>query len=82
MEILWFLIIGLIAGWAAGEIVRGHGFGIVGNIVVGIIGALLGGYLFQMLNIGTYGLLGSLLTATVGAVLLLLLINGIRRMQY
>ena len=82
MEILWFLIIGLIAGWAAGEIVRGHGFGIVGNIVVGIIGALLGGYLFQMLNIGTYGLLGSLLTATVGAVLLLLIINSIRRMQY
>lgn len=75
MSLLWFLIIGLVAGWIAGELMRGDGFGLVGNIVVGVIGALVGGYLFDMLGIGTYGLIGSLITATVGAVVLLFLLN-------
>lgn len=78
MDIVWFLIIGGIAGWIAGEIVRGDGFGIVGNIVVGIIGAVLGGFLFNLLGIGTYGLLGSLVMAVIGAVVLLFLLNAFR----
>lgn len=78
MEIVWFLIIGGIAGWIAGEMVRGDGFGIVGNVVVGIIGAVLGGFLFNLLGIGSYGMLGSLVMAVVGAVILLFLLNAFR----
>jgi uncharacterized membrane protein YeaQ/YmgE (transglycosylase-associated protein family) len=78
MEILWFLIIGAVAGWIAGEMVRGDGFGLVGNIVVGIVGAVIGGFLFNMLGIGAYGLLGSLVMAVIGAVILLFIINAFR----
>lgn len=74
MDFIWFLIIGGIAGWIAGEIMRGHGFGILGNIVVGIVGALIGGFLF-----GSYGLVGSLITATIGAVILLFIVGLISR---
>lgn len=78
MDIVWFLIIGGIAGWIAGEIVRGDGFGIVGNIVVGIVGAVLGGMLFNLLDITAYGLLGSLVMAVIGAVVLLFILNAFR----
>jgi uncharacterized membrane protein YeaQ/YmgE (transglycosylase-associated protein family) len=79
MEIIWFLIIGAVAGWIAGELVKGNGFGLVGNLVVGIVGALIGGFLFNALGIATYGLIGSLVTATVGAIVLLVLLNMFRR---
>lgn len=75
MNILWFLLLGALAGWIAGEIVRGHGFGILGNIVVGIIGALIGGLLTDAFGLGTYGFIGSLVMATLGAVILLFLLN-------
>jgi len=81
MEIIWFLIIGGIAGWIAGEIVRGTGFGIVGNVVVGIIGAVVGGLLFDFFGVseaGGFGLIGSLITAIIGAVVLLFVINAVR----
>ena len=79
MDILWFLIIGGIAGWIAGEMVRGHGFGVLGNVVVGIVGAVVGGLLFDFLGVGTYGLLGSLTMAVIGAVVLLFIINAVTR---
>ncbi len=79
MSLLWFLIIGIAAGWIAGELMRGSSFGLIGNLVVGVIGAVIGGYLFDLLGISTYGLLGSLVTATVGAVVLLFLVNMFRR---
>jgi uncharacterized membrane protein YeaQ/YmgE (transglycosylase-associated protein family) len=75
MEILWFLIIGGIAGWIAGEVVRGHGFGLVGNIVVGIVGALIGGYLFSAFGVTSYGLVGNIVMAVIGAVILLFVLN-------
>lgn len=78
MDILWFLIIGGVAGWIAGEIVRGNGFGIIGNIVVGIVGAVIGGLLFDFLGVGTYGLVGSLVMAVIGAVILLFILNAVR----
>jgi uncharacterized membrane protein YeaQ/YmgE (transglycosylase-associated protein family) len=81
MHFLWFLIIGAVAGWLAGLIVKGSGFGLVGDLVVGIFGALVGGALFPYLGIslGADPLIGSLIVATLGAVLLLVLIRLIRR---
>jgi uncharacterized membrane protein YeaQ/YmgE (transglycosylase-associated protein family) len=72
MNFIWYVLIGLCAGWLAGQLVKGGGFGIVGDIVVGVIGALLGGYLFSLFGVSTGGgLLGSLVVATIGAVVLL-----------
>jgi uncharacterized membrane protein YeaQ/YmgE (transglycosylase-associated protein family) len=80
MELLWLVIVGLIAGWLAGTLVRGGGFGVVGDIAVGIIGALLGGYLFRTFGFSAGGgLLGSIIVATVGAVVLVLLLRLIKR---
>ena len=79
MNFLWFLIIGLVAGWLAGEVMSGDGFGLVGNLIVGVIGALIGGFLFDLLGIAAGGLLGSLITAFIGAVVLIWLLRLIRR---
>lgn len=80
MEIVWFLLIGLVAGWLAGQLVRGGGFGVVGDIVVGILGALIGGVVFGALGLSDNGsLLGSLIVATVGAILLIVLLRVIKR---
>ena len=69
-----------VAGWLAGLIVKGYGFGLIGNIVVGIIGSFVGGWVFGRLGlfVGS-GIVGSIIGATVGAVILLLLIRLIRR---
>ncbi|MCW8845879.1 MAG: GlsB/YeaQ/YmgE family stress response membrane protein [Gammaproteobacteria bacterium] len=72
------LAIGALAGWLAGTITKGKGFGILGNIVIGIIGAVLGGFLFSLLGITAGGLIGSLVMATVGAVALLFLIRLVK----
>ena len=77
MELLWFLIIGLVAGWLAGVAMRSR-LGLIGDLVVGIIGALIGGFLFGLLGISTYGLIGSLIAAFVGAVILLFAIKQLR----
>ena len=79
MNLLWFLIIGIAAGWLAGQLMKGGGFGLVGDLVIGVIGAFLGGWLFGALGISAGGLIGSLVTATVGAVVLLFLIRLIKR---
>ena len=74
-----FLGIGALAGWLAGTLMEGGGFGIVGNIAVGILGAVIGGALFGVLGISVGGLLGSIVTATVGAALLLFIVSLIKR---
>jgi uncharacterized membrane protein YeaQ/YmgE (transglycosylase-associated protein family) len=75
-----FLVIGAIAGWLAGLILKGGGFGLVGNIIVGILGALIGGWLFKMLKISIGGdWLGPIVTATAGAVVLLFVIGQIKK---
>ncbi|HEV7491724.1 MAG TPA: GlsB/YeaQ/YmgE family stress response membrane protein [Rhodanobacteraceae bacterium] len=78
-SLLVFLIIGAIAGWLAGVIVKGHGFGLVGNIVVGIIGAFLAGWLLPGLGLGLTGIVGSIVYAMIGAVILLVIIGFIKR---
>lgn len=77
--LIWFLLIGLIAGWLAGQVMRGGGFGLIGDMIVGVIGALLGGWLFGLLGIGIGGLLGAIITAFVGAVVLLFILRAVRR---
>ena len=79
MDIIWFLLIGIAAGWLAGRLVKGGGFGLIGDLVVGVIGAVLGGFVFGLLGISAGGLLGSLICATVGAVLLLVILRAIKR---
>ncbi len=79
-SLIIFLLIGAIAGWLAGQVVRGYGFGLVGNIIVGIVGAFLGGYLFPRfgLNISP-AIVGSIISAFLGALVLLLVIRLIKR---
>jgi uncharacterized membrane protein YeaQ/YmgE (transglycosylase-associated protein family) len=80
MGILAALIIGAIAGWLAGLIVHGAGFGLIGNIVVGIIGALVAGWVLPQLHIVlASGTPGSILDATVGAVIVLVILSLIKR---
>ncbi|MEZ5455020.1 MAG: GlsB/YeaQ/YmgE family stress response membrane protein [Lysobacteraceae bacterium] len=80
MSFLWFLILGAVAGWLAGVLVKGGGFGLLGDIVVGIIGAFVGGYLFRTFGVSAGGgLIGSILVATVGAVVLLLVLRLVKR---
>ena len=76
--IIWALI-GLIAGWLAGEITKGSGFGVVGNIVIGIIGAILGGLLLGALGIDPGGFVGEVVQALIGALVLLALLSLVRR---
>ena len=78
MDFAWFILIGIAAGWLAGQIMKGGGFGVLGDLIVGVIGALLGGFLFGLLGITTGGLLGSLITATVGAIVLIALLRVIK----
>ena len=79
MNFILFLLIGALAGWLAGNIMKGRGFGLLGNMVVGIVGAFIGGFLFRAVGLASYGLVGSLITATVGAVVLLFLIGLIKK---
>lgn len=80
MDFLWFLLVGLIAGWLAGVLVKGGGFGVIGDMIVGIIGALLGGWLFGALGLSAGGgMLGSIIVATIGAVILIFLLRLIKR---
>ena len=77
-QLIWFLLIGLIAGWLAGTIMKGSGFGLVGDLVVGVLGAILGAWLFGLLGITTWGLLGSILVALCGALVLLWVVRLVR----
>jgi len=79
MNLIWFLIVGLIAGWLAGKFMRGGGYGLIGDLIVGVIGALLGGWLFGLLGIGTFGLIGSIIVAFIGAVIFIAILRALRR---
>lgn len=79
MEFLWFILIGLAAGWLAGQFMRAGGFGVVGDILLGVAGALVGGFLFHQLGLSAGGgLIGALIVATIGAVVLLFLVRLVK----
>ncbi|MCO5762629.1 MAG: GlsB/YeaQ/YmgE family stress response membrane protein [Chromatiaceae bacterium] len=78
-SLIIFLVIGAVAGWLAGLLMRGGGFGLLGNIVVGIVGSVIGGFLFGLLGITAGGFVGSLVTAVVGAAVLLFVVGLFKR---
>ncbi|HSU89951.1 MAG TPA: GlsB/YeaQ/YmgE family stress response membrane protein [Sporolactobacillaceae bacterium] len=74
------IIIGILAGWLAGKLMRGRGYGILGDLVLGLVGGVVGGWLFRELNIrGPNGAIGALVVATTGAVVLVFIAHTIRR---
>ncbi len=79
MSLIGWLLIGAIAGWLAGKIVEGYGFGFVGNLVIGILGACIGGYILPRLGIIPASTLGNLIAATLGAVVLLVVLGLLKR---
>jgi uncharacterized membrane protein YeaQ/YmgE (transglycosylase-associated protein family) len=74
--IIAWIVVGLIAGWAASLVSRGHGFGLLGDIIVGLIGALIGGFLAGFFIQGSVGLIGSIIIAFLGAVILLAILRA------
>ncbi|GAB2666466.1 GlsB/YeaQ/YmgE family stress response membrane protein [Arenimonas aestuarii] len=78
-SLLVFLIIGALAGWLAGLVMKGRGFGILVNMIVGVLGAFFGGWLLPKLGISFGGEIGVFITAFIGAVLLLAIISLIKR---
>ena len=68
---LWFLVIGLVAGWLAGMVTKGSGFGLWGDLATGVAGAFIGGFVFNLLGISAYGTIGSIIMSTIGAVIFL-----------
>lgn len=79
MSFLYFLLVGLFIGWMAGIIVQGRGFGVLGDIIVGIVGSMLGGWLAGALGLFPMDSMGALFVSVIGAVLLILIIRAIRR---
>jgi uncharacterized membrane protein YeaQ/YmgE (transglycosylase-associated protein family) len=77
--IVYILIVGLIAGWLAGKIMKGKGFGLVGDLVVGVLGAIVGSWIFGELGLGAYGILGSIVVALIGALLLLYIVRIVKK---
>jgi uncharacterized membrane protein YeaQ/YmgE (transglycosylase-associated protein family) len=76
MELIWFIVIGAVAGWLAGQFMKGRGFGLLGDIIVGVLGAFIGSYLFRATGIAIGGgLIGTLIVAFVGAVVLLFVVR-------
>lgn len=79
MDLVWFLVIGLAAGWLASQIMKGGSSSLVTDLIMGVIGSILGGFLFGLLGLAATGLVGSLVTATVGAIALIAGLRAINR---
>jgi uncharacterized membrane protein YeaQ/YmgE (transglycosylase-associated protein family) len=79
MNIIIFLLIGAVSGWIAGQIWKGGGFGLIGNIIVGVVGGFLGGWIMSKLGAGGGGLLWQIIVSVIGAWVLLFLISLIKK---
>ena len=79
-SLIIFLVIGIVAGWLAGQVVRGGGYGLVGDLIVGVVGAFIAGWLFPRLgfNLGG-GILGAIISAAIGAIILLIIVRLLKR---
>jgi len=80
ISLIWFLLIGLAAGWLAGQIMKGGGSSLAVDLIVGVIGSFLGGLLFSLVGLAATGVVGSLVTATVGAVVLIAGLRAYKRL--
>ncbi|HEY0982121.1 MULTISPECIES: GlsB/YeaQ/YmgE family stress response membrane protein [unclassified Schlesneria] len=78
MSIIWSLLVGIAAGWLSGQIMKGRGFGVLGNLIIGVIGSFVGSALFAVVGLSAYGIIGNLLMSTVGAVALIYILTRIR----
>jgi uncharacterized membrane protein YeaQ/YmgE (transglycosylase-associated protein family) len=80
-SLIVILVVGLVAGWLAGQIMRGAGYGIIGDIIIGIIGAFIGSWLWAELHLPTIGdfWINAIVISTAGAIVLLLILRLIRR---
>ena len=79
-SLLIFIVVGVIAGWLAGQLVRGGGFGLIGDLVVGVIGALIAGWLFPRLGVSIgSGIVAAIISSAIGAIILLVIIRLVRR---
>src|SRR5437899_9692190 len=76
-SLLWWLVVGLIAGFLASVVMRGGGYGILGDIIVGIVGAFIGGFLASLLGIGAGGLIGTIIIAFIGACILIAILRAV-----
>jgi uncharacterized membrane protein YeaQ/YmgE (transglycosylase-associated protein family) len=76
--IIAWLLVGLIAGWVAGKIMQGRGYGIIWDTILGLVGAFVGGFVFSWVYEGTWGFWGSLGVAIVGAIILVALVHAVR----
>jgi len=80
MGLLYWIIVGLVAGWLAGQVMKGGGYGVLVDIVLGILGGIVGGWIFGVLGIGAgSGLIGSIIVAFVGAVVLVGITRVLKR---
>jgi uncharacterized membrane protein YeaQ/YmgE (transglycosylase-associated protein family) len=78
MWLLWTIIIGILAGFIASKLVSGSGKGLLIDLLLGIVGSVLGGWIFTLLGLAAYGLIGQLVMAVIGAVVLLLIVRAIK----
>ena len=78
MYLIWQIVIGILAGFLAGQIMRGRGYGVLIDLLLGIVGSMLGGAVFGLLGLYSSGIIGQLVVATVGAVLLIVIVRKLR----
>ncbi len=77
--LIWTILIGIIAGWLAGQIMKGGGYGLVGDLILGILGAWFGGWIFRILGLAGGGLIGQIVVSTIGAVALVAIVRAIKK---
>jgi len=78
-NLIWWVVVGLIAGWAAGQIMKGGGYGALMDIILGIVGAVVGGWLMSLVGLQAGGLIGTIIVAIIGAVVLIWITRLLKR---
>jgi len=79
MNLIWFLIIGILAGWIASMLMRGRGLGLIGDLIVGVLGAVIGGFILGTVGVEAVSLMGELVSAVIGAIVLLGIVSFFKK---